>query len=379
MKKNIFKSVAVIMALVLVVCSFAACGNTNEAQRPNEAKVKTDIGDVRFTFTYGDLRNSGMSADKLASLFENTKKKTDDKTVTLSYYEIVSTFGDDECFDNIIALIPAEQMEKFTGNAQAVLDYFNSMVNYIKSDECNEVLVSYNEEFWINHGDGVVFKDINGNELSGQKELRAAFRLYADNSLKGMDSVLKSRSQDDATEPGSDITNEMYVYGNKKASELTIADLYTDTNAKIYPAYTSLVPTLEFDLDKKGNNAEDENGEYIFVPTEWYRTINIAVKPSEESVRKAFSLREPQEILPFFDAAKNYMTVNSYDVKFEPCFITAGFNAVNDEMTYCTYQKNMTVTMNVTFTGALAEYGTVLITFPCTNQITFNFGWKTAE
>lgn len=380
MKKNIFKSIAVIMTLVLTVCSFAACSKTNDAsQRPKEAKIKTNIGDVRFTFTYGDLRNTGMPADKLASLFENTNKKTDDKTVTLSYYELVSTFGNDECFDKIIALIPAEQMEKFTGNAQAVLDYFNSKVNYIKSDECDNVLVSYNEEFWINHGDDVVFKDINGNELPNQKELRAAFRLYADSSLKGIGSVLKSRSQDDATSAGTDITNEMYVYGSKLASELTIADLYTDTQTKTYPAYTSLVPTLEFDLDEKGNNAKGDDGEYIFVPTEWYRTINLAVKPSDESVKKAFSVREPQEILPFFDVAKAYMTVNSYDVRFDPCFITAGFNAVSDEMTYCVYQKNMTVTMNVTFTGALAQYGTMLVTFPCTNQITFNFGWKTAE
>lgn len=379
MKKVFIKSISLVTALILMMSLFSACGGKKEVNRPTEAKIKTDIGDVRFTFAYGELRNAGVSGDKLASLFENTKKKTDDKTVTLSYFELVSTFGGEEYFDNILALIPQEEFTKFSENAEKVLGYFNGLINYIKSDECKDVRISYREEFWINHGDDVVFKDADGKELSNQKELRAAFRLYADNSLKGIGSVLKNKEQKDATEHGSDLTNEMYVFGSKSASTLTVSDLYTDKANKIYPAYTSVVPTLAFDLDEKGNNAEGEDGEYIFVPTEWYRTINICVKPEEESVKKAFSIRTADEILKYFDVAKPYMTVNSYDVVFEPCYITAGINAVNDEMTYCTYQKNMTVTMNVTFTGALEKYGTMLITFPCTNQMTFDIGWKTAE
>ena len=378
MKKVILKSVSLALVLLLMTSVFSACGSKT-VERPVEAKIKTDIGDVRFTFKYGDLRDAGVSGDKLAPLFENTKKKTDDKTVTLSYYELVSTFGGEDYFDNMLALIPKEDFEKFSNNAERVLGYFNGLINNIKAGGNGDVRVSYREEFWINHGDGVVFMDTDGKELENQKELRAAFRLYADNSLKGIGSVLKNKEQADATEYGADLTNEMYLYGSKTASALTVSDLYTDKENKIYPAYTSLVPTLTFDLDSKGNNAEDENGEYIFVPTEWYRTINICVKPEEESVKKAFSMRNESEILKYFDAAKAYMTVNSYEVKFDPCYITAGINAVNDEMTYCTYQKNMTVTMNVTFTGALEKYGTMLITFPCTNQMTFDFGWKTAE
>lgn len=380
MKKIIFKSISLALVLIMMASVFTACGNNDSAsKRPVSAQIKTDIGDVRFTFKYGDLRKAGVAGDKLATLFENTNKKTDDKTVQLSYYELVSTFGEEDYFENMLALIPKEDFEKFSGNAQTVLDYFNNLVNTIKSDECDDVKVSYREEFWINHGDDVKFKDVDGNELPNQKELRAAFRLYADNSLKGIGSVLKNRAQDKATDYGADLTNEMYLFGSKTASELTVSDLYTDTEKRIYPAYTSVTPTLEFDLDKDGDNAKGEDGEYIFVPTEWYRTINICVKPEEESVKKAFSMRTPDEILKYFDVAKSYMTVNEYSVQFEPCYITAGINAVKDEMTYCTYQKNMTVTMNVTFTGALKEYGTMLITFPCTNQMTFDFGWKAAE
>ncbi len=381
MKKTILKTVSLALVLVLMLSTFAACSGDKAVEKPTAAKIKTDIGDVRFTFTYGDLRKAGIAGDKLATLFENTNKKTDDKTVSLSYYELVSTFGEEEYFDNILALISEEDFAKFSENAETVLGYFNGLINYIKSGADNSVRVSYREEFWINHGDKVVFMDADGNALPDdeQKELRAAFRLYADTSLKGVGSVLKNKEQDKATEYGADLTNEMYVYGSKTASTLTVDDLYTDKKNKIYPAYTSVVPTLAFDLDEKGNNAEDENGEYIFVPTEWYRTINICVKPEEDSVNKAFSTRTPDEILKYFDVAKTYLTVNSYEIAYEPCYITAGINAVNDNMTYCTYQKNMVVTMNVTFTGALEKYGTMLISFPCTNQMTFDFGWKTAE
>lgn len=378
MKKTVFKSIALVLVLVIMASAFSACsGSKQNVVRPQEAKIKTDIGDVTFVFTYGDLRKV-LPGDKLASLFENTNKKTDDKTISLSYYELVSKYGREEYFDNILALIPATEWAKFNANPAQVLDYYNSLINGIKKDS-STVRVSYRESFWINHGDGVVFTDLEGKELEGQKELRAAFRLYSDNCLKGIGDYLNNRAQDKATDFGADLTNEMYVFGSKEASTLTISDLYKDDANKIYPAYTSLTPTLEFDLDEKGKNAKDETGENIFVPTDWYRTINICVKPDEASVKKAFSVRTEEDVLKYFDVAKEYMTVNSFEIKFEPCYITAGINAVSDEMTYCTYDKNMVVTMNVTFTGALSKYGTVLVTFPCTDQMVFDFGHKTAE
>ena len=394
MKKVIFKGLSLALVIIMMISVFTACGGKKVVDRPTAAKIKTDIGDITFTFTYGDLRKAGIAGDKLAMLFENTKKKTDDKTVSLSYYELVSTFGGEDYFDSILSLIPAEEFTKFSENEEKVLDYFNNLINTVKSDECDDVRISYREEFWINHGgseskeeDGsisyknvtVFFKDTDGNLLPNQKELRAAFRLYADKALEGIGDVLSNKSQEDATDFGADLTNEMFVYGSKTASTLTVSDLYTDKENKIYPAYTSVVPTLVFDLDEKGDNAEGEDGEYIFVPTEWYRTINVCVKPEEESVNKAFSTRTPEEVLKYFEAAKDYAKVNSYEIAFEPCYITAGVNAVNDEMTYCVYQKNMVVTMNVTFTGPLEKYGTMLITFPCTNQMTYDIGWRTAE
>ncbi len=381
MKKNVMKILSLVMVVVLMVTAFAGCGSS-EVNRPEAVSVKTDLKDVNFTFTYGELKKV-LPGDQLAMLYENTNKKTDDREVKLSYYELVSKFGDKEYFADIIKLISDEEMAAFTSNQQDVLDYFNSMINDIKMNKT--AYVSYGESFWINHGDGVSFKNENGELLEGQSELKAAFRLYADMALKNIGSYLMNSEK--TLEPGADLTNVIYPIGEAQASALTLSDLYTDTNAKTgivtQPVYTSLVYTYVYDLDENGDNAEYKDGplegEYVFIPSEIYRTINIAVQPEEASVKKAFSVREKEGILEQFKVAENYLTVNSFDISFNPCKISAGFNAVNDKMTYVTYEKNMVITANVTFTGSLAKYGTVIVEFPCTSSLTYNFGWEVTD
>lgn len=382
MKKNFMRIFSVVMVVALMVAAFAGCGGS-EVNRPEAVTVKTDLKDVNFTFTYGDLKEI-LPGDQLATLYENTNKKTDDREVQLSYYELVSKFGDKDYFPQVIALISDEEMATFTGNQQGILDYFNSMINDIKVNKT--AYVSYGENFWINHGNGVVFKNENGEVIEGQDELKAAFRLYADMALQDIGSYLMN-SGDEALTPGTDLTDVIYPLGEAQASTLTLADLYTDTNAETgivtQPVYTSLVYTYVHDLDEEGNNAEYTEGtlegEYIFVPSEIYRTINIAVKPEETSVKKAFTVREKDGILEQFKVAESYLKVNSFEIAFNPCKISAGFNAVNDQMTYATYEKNMVITANITFAGALADYGTVIVEFPCTSSLTYNFGWEVEE
>lgn len=375
MKKKIIKILSLALVFTMLAVSFAGC-NTSAVQKPEAVQAKTDLKDVAFKFTYGELKNV-LPGDKLATLYENFNKKTDDRVVELSYYELVSKYGSEDYFDKILALISEEEWAQFTGNQQEVLDYFNSLINDIKAN--GSARVSYNENFWINHGDQVVFKDANGNELENQKEFRAAFRLYADTALKDIGSFLMNCSQDDATEFNADLTNVIYPLGEKTASTLALNDLYTDEKTKTYPIYTSIIPNLVHDLDEKGNNAEDEDGEYIFVPNELTRTINIMVKPEKASVKKAFTIREKDGIMEQFKVAENYLKLNSFEIGFAPCKIMAGINAVTDEMTYVTYEKNMVITANITFTGSLAQYGTVIVEFPCTSSLTYNFGWPTAE
>ena len=371
MKKNFIRIIALVLVFTMLAVSFAGCG-TSEVIRPVAVETKTDLQDVYFEFTYGELREI-LPGDKLATLYENFNKKADDRIVKLSYYELVSKYGSEEYFDKILALISDEEWAQFTGNQQEILDYFNGMINDIKTT--GSARVSYYEDFWINHGDGVVFKTVDGKELENQDKFRAAFRLYADTSLKDIGSFLMNLSQEDATEKGADLTDVIYPLGEKTASTLTLDDLYTDKATKTFPIYTSVVPTMVYDLNEKGENATDEEGEYIFVPSELYRTINMVVKPEEASVKKAFTIREKDGIMEQFKVAENYLVLNSFEIAFTPCKITAGINAVNDEMAYATYEKNMVITANVTFTGALADYGTVVVEFPCTSSLTYNFGW----
>lgn len=383
MKKNFMRALSLVMVLAIMVALFAGCGTGSEIKRPEAVSVKTDLKDVYFTFTYGELKEV-LPGDKLAVLFENINKKLDNREVKISYYELVSKFGGQEYFPAILELMSDEEKAAFVGNQQLVLDYFNNMLNDIKQNKT--ALVEYKEYFWINHGDGVVFKDLEGNELEGQDKFKAAFRLYADAALKNIGDYLMN--SDEPVKKGEDLTNIIYPLGVNTASTLTLDDLYTDTDAETgvvtQPVYSSVVPTYVYDLDDKGNNAKytegELEGEYIFVPSEIFRTINIAVKPELASVEKAFTIREKDGILKEFEKASNYLTLNSFDIAFTPCKIAAGFNAVNDQMIYATFDKNMVITANVTFKGALAEYGTVIVEFPCTSQITYNFGWEsTAE
>lgn len=371
MKKNVIRIIAVVLAFTMLAVSFAGC-SAKEVNRPVAVETKTDLKDVYFEFTYGELKEI-LPGDKLATLYENFNKKTDDRVVKLSYYELVSKYGSEEYFNDILKLVSDEEWAQFTGNQQEILDYFNGLINDIKTN--GSARVSYYENFWINHGDGVVFKSEDGKELENQDKFRAAFRIYADMALKDIGSFLMNLSQEDATEKNEDLTDVIYPLGEKTASTLTLNDLYTDEATNTFPIYTSIVPTMVHDLDEKGNNAEDEEGEYIFVPAELYRTINMVVKPEEASVKKAFTVREKDGIMEQFKVAENYLILNLFEIAFTPCKITAGINAVNDEMAYTTYEKNMIITANITFTGALADYGTVVVEFPCTSSLTYNFGW----
>ena len=375
MKKNVMRIIAVVLAFAMLTVSFAGC-STSEVERPVAVESKTDLKDVAFKFTYGELKEI-LPGDKLATLYENFNKKTDDREVELSYYELVSKYGSEEYFNDILAFISDEEWAQFTGNQQEVLDYFNGMINDIKTN--GTARVSYYEDFWINHGDGIVFKSEDGKELPDQDKFRAAFRIYADTALKDIGSFLMNRGQEEATEFKADLTDVIYPLGEKTASTLTLNDLYTDEATNTFPIYTSVVPTMVYDLAEDGSNLEDEEGEYVFVPSELYRTINIVVKPEEASVKKAFTIREKDGIMEQFKVAETYMILNSFEIAFTPCKITAGINAVNDEMAYTTYEKNMIITANITFTGALADYGTVVVEFPCTSSLTYNFGWQVEE
>lgn len=55
MKKNVMRIFSLVMVVALMVATFAGCGGS-EVNRPEAVTVKTDLGDVNFTFTYGELK-----------------------------------------------------------------------------------------------------------------------------------------------------------------------------------------------------------------------------------------------------------------------------------------------------------------------------------
>ena len=220
MKKNFMRVLSLVMVLAIMVASFAGCGTGKEVKRPEAVSVKTDLKDVYFTFTYGELKDI-LPGDKLAILYENINKKLDSREVKLSYYELVSKFGGQEYFPALLNLISDEEKAAFIANQQDVLDYFNNSLNDIKQNKT--ALVEYKEDFWINHDGGVVFKDLEGNELDGQDKFKAAFRLYADTALKNIGNYLM-RSEG-PIEKGEDLTDVIYPLGVNTASTLSLSDL----------------------------------------------------------------------------------------------------------------------------------------------------------
>ena len=82
MKKNVIRIIAVVLAITMLAVSFAGC-STKEVNRPVAVETKTDLQDVYFEFTYGELKEI-LPGDKLATLYENFNKKTDDRVVKLS-------------------------------------------------------------------------------------------------------------------------------------------------------------------------------------------------------------------------------------------------------------------------------------------------------
>ena len=74
MKKNVMRIIAVVLAFTMLTVSFAGC-STSEVERPVAVESKTDLKDVAFKFTYGELKEI-LPGDKLATLYENFNKRS---------------------------------------------------------------------------------------------------------------------------------------------------------------------------------------------------------------------------------------------------------------------------------------------------------------
>ncbi|MCR4563388.1 MAG: hypothetical protein K5755_01980 [Clostridiales bacterium] len=373
MKKNSIRIIGALLSLVIILTAFSSCSNPFKPEKviPNEVKLKTDLKDASFTFTYGELKKV-IPLDKLAPLFENYEEKNPDTEITLSYNEIVTRFSPDvmkddgKALEDIWSLASDEELNALKANKKEVVDYFNNLVNDLKTNK--PAKTEYNEDFWTDDSTDSVTFTKDGKEIDKStdeyKALRSAAVVYKKYVVDGAYGFLMGHIKDENGDTknlaeGSDgLDDILYLWGEKDVSRLTYDDI------------ESAISSVKKDIE-----TVDEK-DYV---TGLTRTVVITLKPGEETVKKAFSMHDKKPVLDELKKSGNYFTVEDYDISFGECVITAVFDAVTDEITSLTYQKNMTVTTEITGVNDFASLGTVGLSFNCTDQMYYHFGWHTSE
>ena len=373
MKKNSIRIIGALLSLVIILTAFSSCSNPFKPEKviPNEVKLKTDLKDASFTFTYGELKKV-IPLDKLAPLFENYEEKNPDTEITLSYNEIVTRFSPDvmkddgKALEDIWSLASDEELNALKAHKKEVVDYFNNLVNDLKTNK--PAKTEYNEDFWTDDSTDSVTFTKDGKEIDKStdeyKALRSAAVVYKKYVVDGVYGFLMGHIKDENGDTknlaeGSDSLDDiLYLWGEKDVSRLTYDDI------------ESAISSVKKDVE-----TVDEK-DYV---TGLTRTVVITLKPGEETVKKAFSMHDKKPVLDELKKSGNYFTVEDYDISFGECVITAVFDAVTDEITSLTYQKNMTVTTEITGVNDFASLGTVGLSFNCTDQMYYHFGWHTSE
>lgn len=355
MQFKIKKTVSILLILAMVTVMFSSCSVDkllkNDAQEPVAVTVKTDLKDAVFTFTYGELKGV-LPQDKLGSLFEEYEKLSDDITIDLTYNDLCNRYEEgSELFNSVMDLLSSDEKAQLTNNAEAVLNYFVEKINYAKAEK---PIVEYKESFWTD-SDSIYFSQ-NGKE--SDSKIKTAAKYFDYFVTKGVGNYLSDENNGvtGITEKGDDLTNIMYLYGDKKACALKMDN--------VVAVYSS----VQYDTVK---NSDDEN-----VPTAATRIVKIVLKDDEAAVKNAFSLRGKEGILKEMKKGSDYFTVDDYNVAFDTCTIVATFNAVTDNIITVSYYKNMAVSTVVNGVGSLEYLGSQDLTFNCTDCVEYHFGWE---
>lgn len=353
MQSKVMKTVCVLLAVLCAMMALTSCdfslSKQDEASEPVAVTLKTDLNDAMFTFTYGELKNV-LPADLLANLFEDFNEKTDDVEIQLNYNDIKARYSgnkDKNLFENVLALLDDSERTALQANRAEVLDYYNQIANAIKTQKPQ---TEYSENFWVSDST-IEFTDQNGAKSDKDSTLAKSARLYKDFIMDGLKDALPQGT----TEANAPLDDILYLRGTSSVSELTLAD--------IDAIYSSVTATVE------KNSVEED------VVTELTRTVEIHLKNDENAIRKAYSFRDPLEVLSKLNRAENSFTIS--EVSFVPfdCVITATFNAATDELISLSYDKNLKVTATLTGEGSLAPLGTQTLNFDCGGNMYYRFGW----
>ena len=373
MKRNSLRIISLMLLLAMTLTAFSSCSNPfrPETTVPEQVTLKTDLHDPYYTFTYGELKTV-IPLDKLAPLFENYEEKDADTEITLSYNEIVTRFSadnmkdDGKALEGIWSLATDEEMKATTANKKEVVDYFNKIVNTLKTNK--PAKTEYGEDFWTDDSSDSFTFTKDGKEIDKDsdeyKALKAAAVVYKKYVVDGAYNFLLGHTKDENGETkklaeGNDSLDDiLYLWGEKDVSRLTYDDIET--------AISSVKKDIETVEEK----------DYV---TGLTRTVVITLKPDKKEDKKAFSIHDKKPVLEEMKKASDYFTAEDYNLSFGKCVITAVFDAATDEIMTLTYQNNMTVSTEITGANNFASIGTVGVSFNCTDQMYYHFGWHTSE
>lgn len=355
MQSKVMKTVCVLLAVLFAMAALTACdisiGKQDETPEPVAVTLKTDLHDAMFTFTYGELK-SVLPADLLANLFEDFEEKNDGTAIQLNYNDIKARYSgnqkDPELFNKVMALLDDSERAALQANRAEVLDYYTRIANAVKTQKPQ---TEYKEDFWVSDST-IKFVDANGTEADENSVIAKSARLYKDFIMDGLKDALPHGT----TKAAEDLNDIVYLKGSDLVSAITLSD--------IDAIYSSVTATTE------KNSAEQD------VVTELTRTVEIHLKNDEAAIRRAYTLRDPADVLAKLNRPENSFTVTEANVTPFDCVITATFNAATDELISLSYDKNMKVTARLIGEGSLAPLGTQTVNFDCGGNMYYHFGWE---
>ncbi len=228
-------------------------------------------------------------------------------------------------------------------SSEAVLAYFNSIVNGIK---VQKPALSYRYE--INVPDDIKVTKKGAEDAEEIDESLTAIN----DAAKGIkDLFLKEIKEKSGDIPfGADNTDVLLVKGESWASKLTVDDIDYATIKEV--------------------------GEYYYITIAF---ADITAAEGADILAKAFDLRDKEDVLASEEIAKTaeYLKLNDYTVSYSGCQITARVNRYTDEVENINYRKVALVTADMTGAGSLASYGDVSVIFKLEDIADYNMTWTT--
>ena len=241
--------------------------------------------------------------------------------------------------------LPAEYTESAVPvekSSEAVLAYFNSLLNGIKE---NRPAVNYRFELNVPNDSIRVVKA--GQE---QAETIDESLVAINDSAKAVKDLMLEPIRETSGEIpyGGDSTDVMYVKGENFASELTVDDISVATMTEVGDKYYI---TIEFN--------------------------DIAEEDAKEILGKAFAVRDKADLLNSeeFAKTKEYLELKGYSVVYSGCKITATVDRLTNEITNVNYFKSANVTASATGKSTFANHGDLTILFTLEDRANFDISW----